>query len=770
MGLSRSVNIGLRRRHSQVVLWFGTLALSCLAAMTHAAPIKVRVKVALASPTDEGRSRQLETLFVAVVGEPLATSGPREHVGTRTGIIVERTNIGRTVELNLEQGAWVISAFASGYWGDSVEVVLPGSEELTLTLWPAGMITGRVSSSHSLPEDLRMKFTPSNQEDAQKPSGEARCRLSGRSFACAVPTGEFDVRFRAPGFMGIYFWGLTIAEGATLDVGELRCEKGSSIVGFVELETGSAEDLRGTRIELQTLDGKPVVRRSTETEELLSTYPNSRGFWQLKHTPPGEFQVVGSMPGYDDAGLRVHVLPDRETTLRTPLMFSRPRELELYVDPPVDPRGNPWSVTILRQAGYERTELATSTVPADGHLVVTLKEGLHRLVLESETMGNMHTEEFEFHPYADPLYISLRFVRVQGRLRLGKRPLVGTVSFGGTRGGISVHMTSDARGRFEGFLPKPGKWVVEINATAPMLKRFISEVEVIESESGVAQVVIALPDTLLEGVVVDARGERLPRAMVSVFRSQSFERPVVVATDKEGEFQFRALAEDAYTLAAEAIHSKDGPLESDPVTVDFRRRSIHKVTVQVYPKNRIRGRVVSDLGPVPNARILAIPPNGTGVIPETHTDADGRFELLVRRGERSLSTSVSALGFSLRILKLHAGMTSPVEIPLVRNGGTIVVEIAMDAGEDRTLTLSSSFGRLALFREDVGVPLGLLRQWSNVNGGGVDGMSMRMILPQMEAGPYRLCRVDDGISRVNPDRDCSFGLLHFGGELVLRAR
>jgi len=718
-----------------------------------------RVKVEVVS--DHAGSEQPHDVFI--VAEPLVIYGPQQAV---EGRVVARTSIGTTAELDLRIGAYVVAVYADGYWGTSTEIVLPGVQDVKLKLWRAEMALGTALSRNEQLPELRVKFTPTH-EDQKEPYGELRCSLNEGRFACPLPLGKFDLRFRAPGFMGIYFWEINVGPDAPVTFGELLFETGSSLVGFVRSETGIPEEAKGATVQLQTTDGTPVTTRVNGKKLAVIESTNSRGFWQMKSVPPGEYQVVATAPGFDETSAVVHVFPEKETTYGAPLVLSRPRHWEIYVDPPTDPNGEQWSLRLFRRTqGQEIAPLNASTT-GDGLFTMSPRQGHYRLILASPTMGNVYTDEFDFGPDSDPFHISLDFTRVVGQLRLGRKPLAGTLSFGGTSGAVSVHMNADRTGRFEGLLPEEGAWSVAVNTSQPRLTRFLSNVQVAKNSSGYAFVDINLPNTKLVGVAVDERGQPVVNATATVFRRGIGERPQHLLTNKEGEFEFRALAEDTYTISATAVHPVHGTLESDPMTVEISEALVSpgKLTLHLRSSTKVQGRVLSTVGPLVNASIFAIPEDGVGAAAQADTDVNGQFELEVRRNTQQLNLIASAPGFSLRILTVRlGGRSSPLEIPLVKSGGTLIVDIV----ERTPSSPGSSFGRLLLLRENSWTPLTALHEWATVNGGGHDGT--RMVIPQMEPGSYRLCPVDPGDRGIRPADNCEAGVLFPDEDLVLKVK
>ena len=108
------------------------------------------------------------------------------------------------------------------------------------------------------------------------------------------------------------------------------------------------------------------------------------------------------------------------------------------------------------------------------------------------------------------LTLDLQLVAVKGTASRGDDPFVGKLIFGGLYGTRTITFTTDEDGHFAGFLPKEGKWEVEISTkdlgcapcdgTGGSLR--IPPVEVHKGPSGKALLDIEIPDTKLAGRVV----------------------------------------------------------------------------------------------------------------------------------------------------------------------------------------------------------------------------------------------------------------------------
>lgn len=146
-------------------------------------------------------------------------------------------------------------------------------------------------------------------ESADAPPTTIECPVRAGQFVCAVPASRLDLRVAPPGVAPRYIWGIDVAAGATADLGELRFERGGSIVGSVRFDG----------------DGPPVQNVVVGLEPGgLKARPNARGFFQFTHLEPGEYAIIARHDGWSSAReVEIRVADGRETALTRPLIIDR---------------------------------------------------------------------------------------------------------------------------------------------------------------------------------------------------------------------------------------------------------------------------------------------------------------------------------------------------------------------------------------------------------------------------------------------------------------
>jgi hypothetical protein len=207
---------------------------------------------------------------------------------------------------------------------------------------------------------------------------------------------------------------------------------------------------------------------------------------------------------------------------------------------------------------------------------------------------------------------------------------------------------------------------------------------------------------------------------------------------------------------------------ADPVTVDVQGEEDAKSWVLVaHPQLKISVSVVSSAGPVPGARIKAVPADTPYIASRTYTsDAQGRAVVRLSGKAQQILLSVSAPGFSYRMLRVPVPPDSTLPVGLDQAGGNLVVENQPIDPTDPNQPVVYVFHGGSL------EPLLGLRQWANLSGTQNDGLG-RSLIPNLEPGSYEasLALPSEwlGLSfGILPQGRCASGTLSVNGELTLK--
>jgi hypothetical protein len=277
----------------------------------------------------------------------------------------------------------------------------------------------------------------------------------------------------------------------------------------------------------------------------------------------------------------------------------------------------------------------------------------------------------------------------------------------------------------------------------------------------VAEVEIYVPDTHLAGQVVDEAGQPVPGARVHVTRLgikgvDQFE------TDDKGEFSARGLRPGSVLVdAAEKDRRSAYTMASVPEEGEGPSLRIVLRRLRTF-----EGRIVSANGGVPGAMVQAWSPlaaqgsASTSNVDQAISDAEGRFRVELPADAALLNLLVLPPGFALRLLTLAWTSDQAIEIPVEPQGGTLVLDLPAE-GSAPLLVHGGTFT----------LPQ-MLSAWTRMQGSRSPD-PRRLVVPNVEAGAYSLCRGAGMVSRLRdggepPAAHCSTGVLAPNGDLLLK--
>ncbi|HET9228739.1 MAG TPA: carboxypeptidase-like regulatory domain-containing protein, partial [Thermoanaerobaculia bacterium] len=676
--------------------------------------------------------------------------------------------------MTLPPGRWALQAEAPGHWGEVEQLEVTGASEVTLDLWPAGTVEGGFLSQEreQPPSELALFFrmAPSSAPGAGPPPSQTLCPVKKGTWRCAVPRGVLDLRFQVDGFIPRYQWGVSILPGKTARLGRLELTRGSAVMGWVVTADGSPirED---ARVELRPRMAGAITNEaeSSRVKGLShTTRINERGFFQIDAVPPGAYVVEVTQAPFAPAVASVRVVPGTVTDIANPpLTLDMPRTLEVFLNPPTDPQDRPWSV---RLSSLERSTMVLKRFPAEpadasgAWKIAGISEGSYLLQVGPQDGDTWLTEQVEVGDNPAPLHLDLDVIQVKGTVHLGESPLAAELIFGGRFGSSRIKARSNNEGAFELHLPRRGEWTVQVTAEAPPVNRELSKVEVRPSTDGsVARLALELPDTKLQGRVVDEKGVAVPRALVGARRAA--ETRVQERVDEEGKFEIFGLPAGPVIVGAEA----EDDMSSDQLTVELvEGRDPEPVTLVVRPRLRIRGTLVSASGAVPGANVKAAP---VGVpvfgVRSVATDAQGQFEVTLPPSAREMFLAVSAPGFAFRMLRLPVPEDRKITVGVEQPAGTLILETDVPH-----VPVEPEGPYIFVLHKGSLEGLPYLSGWAMSSGEVPDSVS-RSVIPDVEPGDYQACWIlpaerpglDFG---VLPQGRCVEGFLSPNGELTLK--
>ncbi len=692
------------------------------------------------------------------------------HAGAVTPTLEEPISLGVTKKLVVRPGQWWVMVVGDDVWGEARQIRVSEDEQaVALDVWPGGEIIGTLSppTGSTLPAEIKTRVTPAPGVSGPKET-LSRCRVEDTGkFRCRVPALKLDVRLRADSYVSHHRWALEVPRGGVVQLGTLKLEAGASVVGWVATEDGSpiTPEARA-RLEPAAV-ATPLAGDKTPRSELLAwqTEVYERGFFQFDGMPPGRYLLTVTQPPFGEATAEVEVFANVEAELSTPLVLAKPAALLAEIHPPLDPWGDPWRAVLYRsdRRRGRGERVRAEAVPADGYLKLEgLSRGTYLLHIVSSDDSPWAVRRVAVGEEPMPLAITLEPVAVSGRVTLADKPVAAKLWFGGQRAGIHVQTQSDEEGTYSAVLPRPGEWLLEVEATSPPIKTFL-EPRKIEPKAGEAamRLDVELPDTRIKLKVVDESSRPIARALVTLEGAVLDKTPSPLQdwTDSQGQLEMAGLPPGTYFARASA-----GPelsAASVPVAVAD-GYEVPEVTLTVRRQKKVVAKVRSVGGPIAGARLVAVPAGAERAsvgIPQT--DVSGEVELVLAPEVALLDIVAEAPGHALRMARVAVPPDGPLTIDLEREGGTLRLKVPVPddkLGPHATLTHGGYTAHVGLFR--------LINRGQEVSG----VLKNVLTLSEMEPGAYSLCPIAAAGPPPVVGPSCVSGLLQPGGFLELALR
>lgn len=698
----------------------------------------------------------------------LSWSGAHQDGGTAA------VDVPGQATLDLVPGvAWTVRAELEGYWSED-RMLVPreaGEEAEEIMLFPAGSLEGsfELPPGEKAPMEALVRFrpTPAPARGIQIPEGTVSCPVQEGTWRCRLPAGDLDLRLKAGLYTPIYLWGVAVRASQVTPVGPQRLRPGAAISGWVETPEGLPP--ASSRVEIfPEWTGDPVDHASMSRLEalLIDSQTNDRGFFLMEAVPAGRYTLKVSSPGFATAEVGpVEVRSGLEAEVLDPIVLQKPVRFEAFLDPPLDPYGQPWRIVLQSRppasARYES--------PASAEGVWSQRDvapGPYTLAVLGDLGSRWWMEEIDVGNGQAPWLVQVPLVEVRGKLRVGDEPMSATLWFGGLSGARRIRFDAED-GEIKGFLPEEGLWKVEMIEEDGGPRVGLDPVEVRKRPGARrAEIDINVPDTTLAGEVVDESGKAVPQAVVQLDSGPRDRRKNSrFESDGEGKFRIRGLAPGPATVEAEAGERTSG--WTSITLVDGGESPWLRLVVRT--RREVQGRVFSPAGAVPGARVQGFPDLGsagaaTGV--EATSDPSGHFSFGVPAGSRSVHLRVMALGFALRILKASVDSDQTLQIPLETQGGTLIIQRPeAEEGAPPPTPL--------LFHGGSFVPLEMLRSWVQLQRAPWTARGP-LTVPGLEAGEYALCAGQEAVAAAlagtePPASLCNRGFLIPSGELILKA-
>ncbi len=683
--------------------------------------------------------------------------------------------------LHLPRGRWLIRLAIPGFWAAPIQLEL-GAEATTVdaVLWPSGVVSGGFTDlpkGEPAPREVMVFFRPDPKVDKAKapPPGRVTCPVDDDlAFSCKLPLGKFDLQFRVGSFIPRYAWGVQLASGSEKKLGRIDLRKGSSVLGWVA--TADDRSPLGTKITLKPYVGGAEPRqdmRDRLKSRRFKTTVNKQGFFQIDDLPPGAYILEARLLPFALKTTTVRVFEGQVTEVANPaLVLELPRTLTLYIQPTVDPWGEPWQVELSEF--NRRTQQTTRTLRGEaGYAGVYEQERLtpaeYIVHLQTSREQTWWSETIEMEAEDLSHSITTRIVDVRGTVTLGEDPLEAELMFGGRWGAVRLNTKSDEEGKFQLFLPREGDWQVGVTGHKPPIEREIHKVAIEAAEdTDRAWVELELPDTLVRGQVVNVLGN--PVEAIVTLRSEAnlANESVQRSTGEDGRFEMHGIPPGDALISADAGEGRFAEPMAFQVLKDADKQEPLVLTVENYI--RLRGAVFSAAGPVPGVRVKVAPAETPYLSVRTATtDAQGRYELVVPPSVAEIHVVVAPPGFALRLLRTPVPKDHQLNLRVDQTVGTLIAEL-----KEPVDWTDPTIPKPYLLRGSAVEGFSFLVSWAHSLGLDLSDRT-RISLPFMEPGSYTACLATSaeymGLALgVLPEGRCDSGKLLAGGTLVLRLK
>jgi protocatechuate 3,4-dioxygenase beta subunit len=589
-----------------------------------------------------------------------------------------------------------LRASARGYASEEKSGALPGERNVDFVLKPAGVVLGRVLlPDGSAPPAFRVKVheeARSRQETGfvrrfvmSATDNEVFTDPSGNFRLDTVEPGTVTLEATAEGWAPARKSGITVESGREVEAGTLVLDPGRTLRGRV-LDAKDDAPLPGAVVSLVTAQG-PMGFRFGATGA-PSAVSDLGGVFTIGGLESRAYTAVAEHPDFAPYQAQVEV-PAEEDPPELVVRLGRGGILTGSVRDasrqPVEGatilamrgmmEGTPQDATTGPDGVYRFERLAPGTyqvvrTPSGDRIVIGL--GMRQAVVRE---GETTVLDFD-----EKAAITLRGRVIRGGKPLGGVTLIFAQGTGAFPTGAVKTAQADAEGRYEVGLDAAGTYSVIVRGD--LFARGGGQVEILVPEGPESLVDIVLKSGTILGRVVDASGEPVAGAIVSV-RPEGAEPSSGVpggraATRSDGTFSVETVEPGRYRVSAQAAGYRTG--EIGPVEVrDGEETSA--VEIRLEAGRELRGRVVDPRGgAVAGASVIAAPAGSLQrtAFPVT-TDVNGAF-ILTAPSDGGLDVVAIARGYAPARASGVVPDDSAEIVLRVSAGGRIRVRVIDGAG------------------------------------------------------------------------------------------
>lgn len=637
---------------------------------------------------------------------------------TAAPAVVREASLDTPLIVDLAPGTWAMDVRGASVWhAQQIFNVTADHGDVVAKVWPAAVVRGRFKADDAkAPIKIQATFAP--PENSRSPAGTVDCAIARDEFRCQLPATPLDVRLRIRGYVTKFLWNQPLAAGQTIDAGAVHFVRGAVLLGRAEIGAGVPSALSDVRISATPSNGEEAAKKVG-----IVTRPESRGFFHLDGLPPGKYDVAAVAGKYRSRAIPVVVLPGLTAEMRDALRVQPPHAFRVMLNPPTDPTGHPWQVTVSSYLSEHHIEPITSsrTNAAGEWSASTLYPANYEVSVEDSSGSSWYTGDVELGDVDLDRSIDLTVEHTAVRVTFGGKPLRTAVSLMG--GPSTINFETGDDGGWSGVLPAGvGDWTANIVCNTPPVRRTVRGLKPAHhSGSETRELDIELPNNAIMGTVVRKDGQKIDHALVYVGGGESVQS---VEVDGDGTFFIAGMAPGKYELNAASFL-----MESPSIGVTVGEGSVpDPVRLVLDGSTKIHGQVMSDYGPVAGAQVVVAStdvPQGISMI--NITDANGEFSTTAPSGAKEIDVFVEAPGFALKFFHTHVHDAMLI-IPVDQRGGRIIVTVPRDGERHRPYLVHNGMWYPA--------DALLSSSYAHQEGG-------EIVIPAIDAGAYSLCMATD---------------------------
>ena len=682
----------------------------------------------------------LAAASASAVPRPLTTCANTSDCRITGTLVLRRGNsvkdvaiVAGAADVGDDVANWQATLDARGFWMPQQ----PFDPQRPLRVWKTAPLRGRFV----LAERETMPKTVTVTADLPGVTGASfTCPVGADgAWSCAVPSTTLDLVVRAKTFTPHYLFDAKVPG----DLGVVTLRHGASVAAWLDSRTAkSLPKPAHARLMRMTMAMSPDLGDKLSAPVADAPF-NARGLVQLAPLAPGTYSLEVTAPGFAPAIVdRIDVFANAESMLRGVIKLDPPLPIRFTFDPPRDPAGKPWRVTVDRRSEYtfRSTPVASAVADAAGHVDVNGQAAGHYTVFVRDSRDNRYVwRELDIRGRQDAEQtIDIPTLRLHGKVTAANEPIPAHLLFGGQSGSERIRADADDEGAFTVTLPHTGKWRVDVDDTASGIHTAITA-NVDDKRDSLS---IELPDTDLRGWVMGTDGKRVAGANVLLSNDDGV---ITRRSEADGAFRFRGVRPGQATLNA-----------ADPRTREYSRfvtvavaegAHVADIELALQETRTFKGTVTSEGQPLIGARVTGYGFGGGPAMQQRAvTGLDGGFELSFPAAASQISLLVAAPGRTLQAFSMPPS-ERPITLDVAASGGTLRLHLA-------------GASRMWLTSQGAVIPMPDVIDWTRAHDPAALATDTWSV-PAMAPGPYRFCiGKKDSTAQV-----CREGVLALGGVL-----